>query len=317
MTLLDILTKSTPIKESPKPAAANVSFGDPLYGLSVKKGRILVGSFIKSSNENYVSVDGRKFFHRLPASKVAWSPIADDDAMFASTSTSLRIWRTGEKEKPILKLQSASKLGATAAPSPLASFDWNPVTTSRIAVAAVDSTIAIWDIEKGKMETQMIAHDKAVFDVVYGNAHQIASVSEDGSLRLFDTRDLDHSTIVYEASSPLLRVSWSANHIATIGADTSSILLFDLRKSGFVAGTLKCQSCPNAIAWSGSGLLAAGLVDGSGVVFNLTASDVPSSYLVPPPPGYVGGGITNTTWASNEALVQVHGSNVSTQSIKI
>ena len=64
------------------------------------------------------------------------------------------------------------------------------------------------------METQLIAHDKAVYDIAFaavGNTdHLFASVGGDGSARLFDQRNLDHSTIVYETQAT--------------GGDTSSAL---------------------------------------------------------------------------------------------
>lgn len=97
----------------------------------------------------------------------------------------------------------------------MTSFDWSVVSPSRVAAAAVDTTITLWDVSREKMDTQMIAHDKAVLDVAFAadsdkvsvvpyhsfvrslSACQIfGSVSDDGSLRLFDSRDLDHSTIM-------------------------------------------------------------------------------------------------------------------------
>lgn len=45
----------------------------------------------------------------------------------------------------------------------------------------------------------MIAHDSAVYDICFSNAHIFASSGEDGSVRHFDLRDLEHSTIIYES----------------------------------------------------------------------------------------------------------------------
>ncbi len=45
----------------------------------------------------------------------------------------------------------------------------------------------------------MIAHDKAVYDISFSLDETIFStVGEDGSVRIFDTRELSNSTIVYE-----------------------------------------------------------------------------------------------------------------------
>lgn len=51
-----------------------------------------------------------------------------------------------------------------------------------------------------------------------------ASAGEDGSVRHFDLRDLEHSTIIYESEdqSPLLRVAWNkidSNLLATFALD--------------------------------------------------------------------------------------------------
>ena len=48
-----------------------------------------------------------------------------------------------------------------------------------------------------------------------------ASSGEDGSVRHFDLRDLEHSTIIYESpeKQPLLRVAWNKKnmfYLATI-----------------------------------------------------------------------------------------------------
>jgi DDB1- and CUL4-associated factor 7 len=48
--------------------------------------------------------------------------------------------------------------------------------------------------------TQLIAHDKEVYDVAWSPSSRdvFASVGADGSVRMFDLRSLEHSTILYE-----------------------------------------------------------------------------------------------------------------------
>lgn len=52
--------------------------------------------------------------------------------------------------------------------------------------------------------TQLIAHDREVYDVAWSPASRevFASVGADGSVRMFDLRSLEHSTILYEAAPP-------------------------------------------------------------------------------------------------------------------
>ena len=43
-------------------------------------------------------------------------------------------------------------------------------------------------LQKGVVDTQLIAHDKAVYDIAWGGVGVFASVSADGSVRVFDLR---------------------------------------------------------------------------------------------------------------------------------
>ncbi|GMR57155.1 hypothetical protein PMAYCL1PPCAC_27350, partial [Pristionchus mayeri] len=54
------------------------------------------------------------------------------------------------------------------------------------------------------------------------------TVGADGSIRLFELRHLENSTILYEdvAHSPLLRIVWNkmdANYLATIAKDSKEV----------------------------------------------------------------------------------------------
>ncbi|EER09006.1 hypothetical protein, conserved [Perkinsus marinus ATCC 50983] len=150
--------------------------------------------------------------------------------------------------------------------------------------AAVDTTITLWDVSREKMDTQMIAHDKAVLDVAFAaDSDKIfGSVSDDGSLRLFDSRDLDHSTIMYESPSapgsntpppPLYKLywnKWNPHLIATFSEDSIYGLVFDTRK-GFESIGLNpiCEGSQdtvcagtNAMAWCNSYALGTCHADG-------------------------------------------------------
>lgn len=43
-------------------------------------------------------------------------------------------------------------------------------------------------VQKGVVDTQLIAHDKEVYDIAWGGVGVFASVSADGSVRIFDLR---------------------------------------------------------------------------------------------------------------------------------
>ena len=103
----------------------------------------------------------------------------------------------------------------------------------------------------------MIAHDKEVYDICFAaGVNTFASAGADGSIRFFDMRSLDHSTIVFENKDqlPFVRVTWNRdnpNNLATITMNSNRVLIVDIRypiapvlelngHSGFV----------NAIAWA-------------------------------------------------------------------
>jgi WD repeat-containing protein 68 len=71
-----------------------------------------------------------------------------------------------------------------------------------IITSSIDTTCTIWDIPTLTAKTQLIAHDKEVFDVRFcaGSVDVFVSCGADGSVRMFDLRSLEHSTIIYEPS---------------------------------------------------------------------------------------------------------------------
>ena len=141
--------------------------------------------------------------------------------------------------------------------APLTSFDWNGLEPRRLATSSIDTTCTIWDVEAGVVETQLIAHDREVYDVAWGGASIFASVSADGSVRVFDLRDKEHSTIIYEApqpDTPLLRLGWNKQdprYMATILIDSNKLVVLDIRFPTLPVAELQrhCGAI-NALAWA-------------------------------------------------------------------
>ena len=69
-----------------------------------------------------------------------------------------------------------------------------------IITSSIDTTCTIWDIPSLTAKTQLIAHDKEVYDVRFcaNTVDVFVSCGQDGSVRMFDLRSLEHSTIIYE-----------------------------------------------------------------------------------------------------------------------
>lgn len=152
-----------------------------------------------------------------------------------------------------------------------------------IVTTSVDTTCTVWDLNTAQARTQLIAHDKEVFDVTFtaGSVDTFASVGADGSVRLFDLRALEHSTIIYESPvasrspnasmlspglpgnstspvggspAPLLRLSAcerDANFLATFAMDSSVIQILDIRQPGSAILELDAHvGSVNSIKWA-------------------------------------------------------------------
>lgn len=108
-------------------------------------------------------------------------------------------------QQPPQKLTPLALLSNSKSPehtAPLTSLDWNTLSPSLIITSSIDTTCTIWDIPTLTAKTQLIAHDKEVFDVRFcaNSVDVFVSCGADGSVRMFDLRSLEHSTIIYEPS---------------------------------------------------------------------------------------------------------------------
>ncbi|CAH6723494.1 WD repeat-containing protein [[Candida] jaroonii] len=171
---------------------------------------------------------------------------------------------------------------------PVTSFDWNKVDNSIIITSSVDTTCTVWDlnrsisidnqghkVDSAAVKTQLIAHDSEVFDVKFLNdsTNLFASVGNDGSMRIFDLRSLEHSTIIYEPSNDvkikssnsssynskaLIKLDTSnidQHYLATIGVNSDQIIIIDTRMPGVPVSILDgsfdglTNTAINSIKW--------------------------------------------------------------------
>ncbi|OWM79687.1 protein TRANSPARENT TESTA GLABRA 1 [Punica granatum] len=243
----------------------------PLYAMAVSPSRhhghnhrIAVGSFIEeyTNRVDVVSFDpdtltlkpipSLSFDHPYPPTKLMFHPKSD---LLASSGDFLRLWEVRDSSVEPVSVLNNSKTSEFCAP--LTSFDWNEIEPKRIGTCSIDTTCTVWDIEKSCVETQLIAHDKEVYDIAWGEARVFASVSADGSVRIFDLRDKEHSTIIYESpqpDTPLLRLAWNKQdlrYMATILMDSNKVVILDIRSPAMpVAELERHRASVNAIAWA-------------------------------------------------------------------
>ncbi|PPR84744.1 hypothetical protein GOBAR_AA35971 [Gossypium barbadense] len=257
--------------ESPYPLYAMALSSTPAV-THLNYQRIALGSFIEdyANRVHIISFDPESltltthpslsFDHPYPPTKLMFqphrkSPFSSSSDLLASSGDYLRLWEVGHSSIELISILDNSKTSEFSAP--LTSFDWNDVEPNRIGTSSIDTTCTIWDIEKGVVETQLIAHDKEVYDIAWGEARVFGSVSADGSIRIFDLRDKEHSTIIYESpqpDTPLLRLAWNKQdlrYMATTLMDSNKVVILDIRSPTTPVAELDRHGASvNAIAWA-------------------------------------------------------------------
>ncbi|KAL6048148.1 DDB1- and CUL4-associated factor 7, variant 2 [Balamuthia mandrillaris] len=215
-----------------------------------QKFRLAIGSFLEDYtnkvqivqlNEETGEFTPRgEFQHPYPTTKIMWVPDSTGTLsdLVGTTGDYMRIWQVAPEGDVQLKcLLNNTKNSEFCAP--LTSFDWNVTDPNIIGTSSIDTTCTIWDIEKQTALTQLIAHDKEVYDIAFARGTELfASVGADGSVRMFDLRNLEHSTIIYESPdmSPLLRLCWNKQddyYLATMSMDSPKAIILDIRSVFF------------------------------------------------------------------------------------
>jgi len=231
-----------------------------------KKFRLAIGSFVEEYNNKVeiVELDEESgqfectgsFDHPYPTTKIVWMPDRPGSRpdLLATTGDYLRLWKVEKDRVSMECLLNNNKNSEFCAP--LTSFDWNGTDPSIIGTSSIDTTCTIWNVETNQAKTQLIAHDKEVYDIAFApSADVFASAGADGSIRMFDLRSLEHSTIIYESPElvPLLRLSWNKqdpNYLATFLMDQNHVVILDIRSPAEPVAELKGHHQPvNSIAW--------------------------------------------------------------------
>uniref|UniRef100_A0A0K0E8K9 WD_REPEATS_REGION domain-containing protein n=1 Tax=Strongyloides stercoralis TaxID=6248 RepID=A0A0K0E8K9_STRER len=245
--------------------------------------RLAVASFIEEYNNKVQVVqlneDTQQFHatatfdHPYPATKVIWIPDTKSTHrdLIATTGDYLRIWCMNQNNSVSLELLMNNNRSSEYC-APLTSCDWNEIDFSLIGTSSIDTTCTIWQVEtqqpifkttqsqESHVKTQLIAHDQEVYDISFsrlGSGRDIfGSVGADGSLRMFDLRHMEYSTIVYEDPNrtPLLRLSWNKqdpNYLATFSKDCYYVTILDVRVPSIPVAKLENNKAfINGISWA-------------------------------------------------------------------
>lgn len=208
----------------------------PAYACDYANGKVAVASFVPAkrnelmlygidSTGNMAPLSPAPTPYKMAATKAAFSPktdllalsgsdvtifkVHDDDglmeqAMVLACGGSLRK-NSIASEGVIIPDHAGSSHGAAAhqnSSAPITALSWCPSDPTLLVTASYDTTCTIWSVETGAIKTQLIAHDKEVFDVCFApnRSDTFVSVGAEGSLRLFDTR--------YELLFTFIHTNW-------------------------------------------------------------------------------------------------------------
>ncbi|KAM5434409.1 hypothetical protein McanMca71_007676 [Microsporum canis] len=275
--------------------------------------------------------------HSYPVTRILWEPPSSQKQstdLLATSGDHLRLWSlpsnpnqtqyygnnsinrmsaSNKSPPPLQKLSPLALLSNSKTPehtAPITSLDWNAVSPSLIITSSIDTTCTIWDIPTLTAKTQLIAHDKEVYDVRFcaNSVDVFVSCGADGSVRMFDLRSLEHSTIIYEPSEkhdkgspgdlspgqssvwppPLQRIAASphdAHLLATFAQDSNIIRVLDVRQPGQALLELKGHAAPvNCMEWSPSrrGTIATGADDSLVLIWDLINQNNAAALPIPP-----------------------------------
>ena len=245
----------------------NYSTTNILYSLAFQNSnncRVAVGTLEKNLNNRSEIVemgnDGLSMVaqedHEFPCTKLMWSPSVNNSNTLAASSDVVRLYNYNEEDQKLnLTMTLNNKKSKYCAP--LTSFDWNKENNSILGTASIDTTCTIWDLNKNTIRTQLIAHDKEVFDIAFSqHEHVFISTGADGSIRLFDLRSLDHSTIIYESKdqTPITKIAWNMHNSSFISAlawEKDTVYIIDSRVAMVSLVELKSHTAPvTSMAWA-------------------------------------------------------------------
>ena len=174
----------------------------------------------------------------FPVSSILFSPHEENKNLLISTSD------LEEQLNLIVAFERKTKNYC----GPLTSCDWSRANNAIIGVSSVDHTCSIWDLNKREEKYMIIAHDKEVYDISLGPDEFIfMSTGADGSVRLFDSRQANSSSIIFETrdESAMTRLKWNLvnpNFILTVIVDKNEIYILDQRKLNAPYGILKVHT---------------------------------------------------------------------------
>jgi transducin (beta)-like 1 len=167
--------------------------------------------------------------HQNEVNAIKWDP---QGRLLASCSDdmTLKIW-TMSKDTPVHNLQAHNKEIYTIKWSPTGPGTMNPNATLLLASASFDSTVRLWDVERGVCQSTLVKHSEPVYSVAFSpDGRLLATGSFDKAIHIWDIArsEIVHS---YRGTGGIFEVCWNSRG-TRVGASASdgTVCVLDLRK---------------------------------------------------------------------------------------
>ncbi|XP_073826493.1 transducin beta like ebi [Musca autumnalis] len=167
--------------------------------------------------------------HTNEVNAIKWCP---QGKLLASCSDdmTLKIWCMN-RDKCCHDLQAHSKEIYTIKWSPTGPGTQNPNTNLLLASASFDSTVRLWDVERGMCIHTLTKHTEPVYSVAFSpDGKYLASGSFDKCVHIWSTQN-GHLVHSYKGTGGIFEVCWNSKG-TKVGASASdgSVFVLDLRK---------------------------------------------------------------------------------------
>ncbi|CAF1025999.1 unnamed protein product [Rotaria sordida] len=167
--------------------------------------------------------------HQNEVNAIKWDP---QGRLLASCSDdmTLKIWAM-TKDTPVHNLQAHNKEIYTIKWSPTGPGTMNPNATLLLASASFDSTVRLWDVERGLCQSTLVKHSEPVYSVAFSpDGRLLATGSFDKAIHIWDIArgEIVHS---YRGTGGIFEVCWNSRG-TRVGASASdgTVCVLDLRK---------------------------------------------------------------------------------------
>jgi hypothetical protein len=146
----------------------------------------------------------------------------------------------------------------------------------RIATAALDPSIRLWNARTGDSVRVLGGHEGAVLAIAYSpNGSQLLSASDDGSARLWNANSGECTLVLRAGTSPLTAVAWSRDGsvLATAAADRAIRIWLASATEPRIALRGHEQKITSIVFSKDGGMLVSGSEDQTVRVWNLATGD--------------------------------------------